>query len=148
MTQKLIDRPSKEQMEAILDALPIEFIFVDAEDRLQYYNKGEKRTMKPPVETLGKDIRTCHRPESVGPTEVMLNAFKNGEKDEDAFWVDGLGIKLLNRFLAFRDKKGTYLGCVEYLLDFSALERLAEENKDAHRFHADQQRPTKLEEIH
>jgi len=25
---------------------------------------------------------------------------------------------------------------------------LAEENKDAHRFHADQQRPTKLEEIH
>jgi DUF438 domain-containing protein len=148
MSQKLIDRLTKEQIEAILDALPMEFIFVDAQDRLQYYNKGEKRSMKPPVETLGEDIRTCHRPESLARTEAMLEAFRKGEKDEDAFWVEGLGIKLLNRFLAVRDGEGNYLGCLEYLLDFTALENLAEGKKDAHRFHADRQRPAKLEEIH
>lgn len=31
---------SKEQLEAILDTLPLEFIFVDDQERLQYANIG------------------------------------------------------------------------------------------------------------
>jgi hypothetical protein len=33
-----------------------------------------------------------------------------------------------------RDESGEYLGCIEYLLDFTALEALAEAKKDSHRF--------------
>ena len=146
MTEKLIDRLSREQLEAILDSLPLEFIFVDEKHRLQYFNKGEKRTRKGPVDILGKDIRQCHKPESLPRTNQMLEDFESGRKDEDQFWIGGLGIKLMNRFLAVRDKSGTYLGCLEYLLDFDALEQLAEERKDSYTFEAGQPHEGKSEE--
>ena len=77
MSQRLIDRLNKEQIEAIFDALPIEFIFVDENDRLQYYNKGETRSRKGPEDILGNDIRNCHSPESLPRTNAMLLCFKN-----------------------------------------------------------------------
>jgi len=40
MSSRLIERLTQDQIEAILDALPIEFIFVDEEDRLQYAASG------------------------------------------------------------------------------------------------------------
>lgn len=134
MSERLIDRLSLDQIEAIFDALPIEFIFVDKNDRLQYYNKGESRSRKGPDGILGNDIRDCHKPESLPRANRMLEDFKNGRRDEDEFWIGGLGTKLLNRFLAVRSKSGEYLGCVEYLLDFSALEKLAEAKKNSHTF--------------
>ena len=137
MTERLIDRLSKDQLEAILDALPLEFIFVDDQDRLQYYNKGEKRSRKAPDNILGRDIRNCHKPESLPRTDQMLDDFKSGVKDEDEFWIEGLGIKLMNRFLAVRDREGRYLGCLEYLLDFTALGQMAETKKDSHKFFPD-----------
>jgi len=148
MTQRLIDRLSKDQIEAIFDALPIELIFVDENDCLQYYNKAETRSRKGPEDLLGNDIRNCHIPESLPRTDEMLNSFKNGEKDEDEFWIDGLGIKLLNRFLAVRDKSGKYMGCLEYLLDFTALDQMAEAKKDSHRFVPKPESSQKPEDIH
>ena len=133
MSERLIDRLSMEQIEAILDVLPLEFIFIDDKDCLQYYNKGEKRSRKGPDEVLGKNISSCHKPESLPRTNQMLEDFKNGKKDEDEFWIDGLGIKLLNRFFAVRNQEGKYLGCLEYLLDFTAMEQMAEDKKDSYR---------------
>jgi len=134
MKKRLIDRLSKDQIEAILDSLPIEFIFVDENDCLQYYNKGNKRSREDQDKILGNSIKSCHKKESFPRLDKMLDGFKDGKTDEDEFWVDGLGVKLLNRFLAVRDPSGKYMGCVEYLLNFTKLEKLAEEKKDAYRF--------------
>lgn len=133
MSERLIDRLSKEQIEAIFDALPIEFIFVDEQDRLQFYNKAETRARKGPDDILGRDIRACHKPASAARTDAMLDGFKSGKTEEDEFWIEGMGTKLLNRFLAVRDKSGKYLGCIEYILDFTATEQLAEAKKDAYK---------------
>jgi hypothetical protein len=148
MSRRLIERLTQDQIEAILDALPIEFIFVDEEDRLQYYNRAETRSRKGPDNILGKDIRKCHKPESLPRTDRMLSEFKSGQRDEDEFWVEGLGIRLLNRFLAVRDKSGKYVGCMEYLLDFTALEKLAEAKKDSHKFVAAPREAKELEKTH
>ena len=78
----------------------------------------------------------------------MLSEFKSGQRDEDEFWIEGLGIKLLNRFLAVRDKSGKYMGCMEYLLDFTALEKLAEAKKDSHKFVAAPREAKELEKTH
>jgi DUF438 domain-containing protein len=131
---RMIDRLSKDQLDAILNALPIEFIFVDENDCLQYCNKAERQAQTSQREILGRDVRNCHKPESLPRTDRMLDDLRSGRKDEDEFWVDGLGVKLLNRFLAVRDDSGKYLGCIEYLLNFTALEELAEAKKDSHRF--------------
>ena len=134
MSKFMIDRLSKEQLEAVLQALPIDFIFVDDKDCLQYYNTRERQEKADDDKILGRDIRICHKPESGPRTEQMFDDFRSGKKDEDEFWIDGLGTKLLNRFLAVRDKEGNYLGCIEYLLDFTAMEQLAEAKKDSHRY--------------
>ena len=134
MPDRMIDRLSKDQLDAILNALPIELIFVDERDRLQYCNKIERQQRMAQGKTLGRDIRTCHKPESLPRTEQMLEDLRTGRKTEDEFWIDGLGVKLLNRFLAVRDESGKYLGCIEYLLDFTALEALAKAKEGAHRF--------------
>jgi DUF438 domain-containing protein len=137
----MIDRLSRDQLDAILNALPIELIFVDEKDRLQYCNKVERQERMSQGETLGRDIRNCHKPESLPRTDRMLEDLRSGKKDEDEFWIDGLGVKLLNRFLAVRDPSGRYLGCIEYLLDFTALEALARAKEGAHRFVSQQKAP-------
>ena len=134
MSERMIDRLSKDQLDALLNAVPMELIFVDERDRLQYCNKVERQRRMAEGKTLGRDIRSCHKPESLPRTEQMLDDLRTGKKDEDEFWIDGLGVKLLNRFLAVRDESGKYLGCLEYLLDFTALEALAKAKEGAHRF--------------
>jgi DUF438 domain-containing protein len=130
----MIDRLSMEQLDAILNALPIELIFVDEKDHLQYCNKAERQERMRQGESLGRDVRQCHKPESLPRTEQMLDDLRSGRKDEDEFWIDGLGVKLLNRFLAVRNESGEYLGCIEYLLNFTAMEELAKAKEGAHRF--------------
>ncbi len=130
--QSLFKNLSKKQLEAILDTLPLEFIFVDEKDRLQYGNKGEKRSRKAPAGIMGKNIRGCHKKESHPRVAALIDNLRSGRKDEEEFWVS-YEQRVLNRFLAVRDKKGKYLGIIEYLLDFKAVERLGEEKKDAYK---------------
>jgi DUF438 domain-containing protein len=123
---------SREQLEGILDALPMEFIFVDANNCLQYGNKGERRSRKAPEGVIGKDIHGCHKKESHPRVDELIENLRSGKKDEDEFWVS-YEQKILNRFLAVRGKNGEFLGIIEYLLDFNAVEKIAEEKKDAYK---------------
>jgi len=128
----MIENLNHEQLAAILDALPIEFIFIDEHEKLLYANKGEKRSRPAPADVIGKDIRECHKPESLPLVEQFISNLKAGKKDEEEFWLLFPDRKILNRFLAVRDKTGKYLGMIEYLLDFKAVEELAEAKKEAH----------------
>ena len=47
---------SKKQVEKIFDALPVELIFVDENDKIRYWNKGEKRRFKVPDKVMGNDV--------------------------------------------------------------------------------------------
>jgi hypothetical protein len=128
----MFENLSREQLEGILDALPMEFIFIDEHERLIYANKGDKRSRPPDADVIGKDMRGCHQPQSLPMVEEFVANLKSGKKDEEDFWILFPGQKILNRFLAERDKSGKYLGMIEYLLDFKAMQELAEAKKDAH----------------
>jgi DUF438 domain-containing protein len=126
----VIENLTNEQLEAILDSLPMNFIFVDENECLIYRNKDTERGA--PSDVFGKDIRGCHKESSLPRLEQMVSDFKSGAKDEDEFWLMGLDRKILNRFLAVRNPEGKYLGMIEYLLDFTAMEELAEAKKDSY----------------
>jgi DUF438 domain-containing protein len=64
--------------------------------------------------------------------EAFIKNLKSGKKDEQEFWVS-YSDRLLNRFIAVRDGNGKYLGLIQYLLDYKALDRLAEEKKGAYK---------------
>ena len=127
----MIENLSRDQLAAILDALPMEFIFIDENEKLLYANKGDKRSRPASPDIIGKDIRSCHKPETLPMVERFVTNLKSGKKDEEEFWILFPDRKILNRFLAVRDNSGKYLGMIEYLLDFKAVEELAEAKKDA-----------------
>ena len=98
-----------------------------------------------PEDRLGKDVRDCHKPESLPRLEKMLSDFKAGKADEAEFWVsvEEIGLKALNRFFAIRDLEGNYLGTMEYLFNFGYIEQIAAEKKGAHVFKSSPENYTK-----
>ena len=130
----MIESLSKEQLEGMFDALPFQMLFIDDNDCVRYWNNSKARLLEPPEESLGKDVRDCHKESSLPRLEKMLSDLKSGKKDEDEFWVihEDWGLKALNCFFAIRDKSGKYLGTLEYLLNFAYINNIAEEKKDAY----------------
>ena len=127
----MIENLKLEQISAILDALPFDIMFVDENDLVQYGNKLGTRLFRFQKDIAGKDIRSCHPKRALPKVEKILADFKSNKADEAAFWSPGLAPKILNRFIALRDSSGKYMGILEYLLDFNAIEQIAEDNKDA-----------------
>ena len=127
----MIENLNLVQISAILDALPFDIIFVDENDLVQYGNKLETRFFRFQKDIAGTDIRTCHPEKALPKVEKILADFKSNEADEAAFWIPSLGPKILNRFIALRDSSGKYMGILEYLLDFNAIEQIKEDKKDA-----------------
>ncbi len=128
----MIENLSLEQISAVLDALPFEMMFVDENDRVQYGNKLGTRLFRFKKESIaGKDIRSCHPKKVLPKVEKILTDFKNNKADEAEFWIPSLAPKILNRFIALRDSSGKYIGILEYVLDFTAIEQIAEDKKDA-----------------
>ena len=132
----MIENLSKEQIKAMFDVLPFQMVFIDENDRIRYWNESKARLTEAPEDSLGRDVRDCHQKTSLPRLEQILSDFKSGKKDEAEFWVvmEDVGLKALNRFFAIRDSEGNYLGTMEYLLNFSYLDQIAEEKKDAYTF--------------
>src|SRR5450756_1893093 len=63
--ESMIDNLNAEQLEAILDTLPMNFIFVDEKERLIYRNKADARTASRAPDIIGEDIRGCHKQSSL-----------------------------------------------------------------------------------
>ena len=141
----MIENLSQEQIKAMFDALPFQMVFIDADDRIQWWNDSKARLMEAPKDRLGKDVRDCHKKESLPRLEKMLADFKSGKADEAEFWivVEEIGLRALNRFFAIRDQEGRYLGTMEYLLNFGTIEQIAEAKKNAHTFRSSPERYTR-----
>ena len=132
----MIENLNAEQLEGMFNALPFQMVFIDENDRIRYWNDSRARLTEAPEDSLGQDVRDCHQESSLPRLEQILADFKSGEKDEAEFWVvaEEIGFRALNRFFAIRDKSGAYLGTMEYLLNFSYIDQIAEEKKDAYIF--------------
>lgn len=128
----MIGNLKAEQVKGILDAMPFEMMFADETDHVVWANKIETRKFRfQGDQVFGKDLRGCHPPATLPKVEKILSDFKSGAADEAEFWIPSLRPRLLNRFLAIRDADGKYLGILEYLLDFAAIDQIAEDKKDA-----------------
>jgi hypothetical protein len=140
----MIENLSREQIKAMFDALPFQMVFIDANDKIRWWNESKARLMEAPKDRLGEDVRDCHKKESLPRLESMLSDFKSGKADEAEFWVvvEEIGLRALNRFFAIRSPEGNYLGTMEYLLNFGAIEKIAEEKKNAHVFRSSPERYT------
>lgn len=115
---------SKEELEAVLDSLPVDISFVDVEDRVKYFNKAEGRIFVRTKAVIGRKVQLCHPQKSVHVVDNILEAFKTGRKDVAEFWIQ-MNKRLIHiRYFAVRDKNKKYLGTLEVTQDITDIKKI------------------------
>ena len=125
----MIENLNKEQLEGILEAIPVEISFVDENDLVKFWNKHETRIFKRPVSVIGKTVQNCHPPRSVDKVNQILSDFKSGKRDSAEFWINLGERKVYIRYFAVRDKAGRYLGTLEATQDITAIKGIEGEKR-------------------
>ena len=120
---------SKEEAEAILDALPVDISFIDKDDRVKYFNKAEKRIFVRTKAVIGRSVQLCHPQKSVHIVNKIIEAFTNGEKGTAEFWITMNNRLVHIRYFAVRDKNGKYLGTMEVTQDLTDLKKIEGERR-------------------
>jgi len=116
------------QLDLVLNNLPLDITFVDAGDRVQYYS-GKERIFPRSPGIIGRSVQNCHPPSSVNVVENILDAFKNGEKDSAEFWIQSEGKFIHIRYFAIRNEDGTYEGTLEVSQEVSGIRALEGERR-------------------
>lgn len=114
-----------EVVSAILQSLPVDISFVDADDKVAYYSDSEHRIFPRSAAVIGREVKNCHPSKSVHIVTEILEAFKGGKRDKAEFWLE-LGGKFIHiQYSALKDANGKYLGCLEVGQDATHLRSLA-----------------------
>ncbi|MCX7030740.1 MAG: DUF438 domain-containing protein, partial [Spirochaetes bacterium] len=122
-------RVSPVELAALLDVLPVDISFVDASDTVRYFNQTKERIFPRAVSVIGRNVRNCHPPQSVGKVVEILDSFRRGERDHADFWIDLHGRFVSIRYFAVRDAFGKYLGCLEVSQDLTGPRSLTGEHR-------------------
>jgi uncharacterized protein len=102
----------------LLDTLPVEISFVDADDRVRYFNKlYDKKIFARTLAVVGRNVRQCHPPKSVHIVEKIISEMKSGKRDDATFWINFGEMYVHISYYAVRDENGKYEGCVEMVHD-------------------------------
>jgi len=120
---------SKEEVEAVLDSLPVDISFVDKEDSVKYFNKAGKRIFVRTKAVIGRKVQLCHPKKSVHVVNNILEAFKTGKKDVAEFWINMNNRLIHIRYFAVRDKNGKYLGTMEVTQDLTDIKKIKGEKR-------------------
>jgi len=120
---------SKEEVEAILNTLPVDVTFVDKEDAVKYFSKAEKRIFYRTKAVIGRKVQLCHPQKSVHIVNEILDAFKAGKKDVAEFWIQKDNRLIHIRYFAVRDKDKKYLGTMEVTQDITDIKKIEGEKR-------------------
>lgn len=118
-----------EQVNLMLQFIPFDLTYVDEQDRVRFYNRGEDRVFPRSAGVIGREVRFCHPPKSVGTVLEILDAFRAGNKDEAEFWIRFKGRMVHIRYFAIRDAVGTYRGVIEVSQDITDIQKLEGEKR-------------------
>ncbi|HHT97292.1 MAG TPA: DUF438 domain-containing protein [Clostridiales bacterium] len=118
-----------EEINSILNTLPIDITFVDKEGRVKYFSQGKERIFARPKTVLGREISNCHPPASVHIVEEIVEDLKSGKKDVEDFWIKMGDKYVLIRYFAVRNDKGEYLGTLEFTQNIAPIQAIEGEKR-------------------
>jgi DUF438 domain-containing protein len=114
----------------VLNTLPIELSFVDADDTVRYFSHELSEKIFPRTRgAIGTKVQSCHPEKSVCMVNRILDAFRAGERDVAEFWIEMGSRKIHIRYWAVRDTDRRYLGCLETVQDVTAIQALKGERR-------------------
>ena len=120
---------TNEEVEAILNSLPVDITFVDKDDVVKFFNKTEKHIFVRTKAVIGRKVQLCHPQKSIHIVNRILEAFKKGERDVAEFWIQKSNRLIHIRYFAVRDKSGKYLGTMEVVQDITDLKKIEGEKR-------------------
>lgn len=113
-----------EQIDLMLQNLPIDVSFVDEFDRVLYYSNNPERIFPRSPGIIGRNVANCHPPKSVHIVQRIVQAFRKKEKKRAEFWLE-LGGKFIHiRYFPVYDAQGNYRGTLEVSQDVTAIRAL------------------------
>jgi DUF438 domain-containing protein len=118
-----------EQLEGLMQYIPIDITFVDDQDKVSYFNDRKERHFPRNPSIIGRLVKHCHPPKSVHIVEKIVNAFKTGLKDNAEFWIQFNDVFLYITYYAVRNKQGKYIGTLEVSQDVTHIKTLQGEQR-------------------
>lgn len=118
-----------EEINAMLNTLPIDITFVDKDNKVKYFTQGKDRIFARPKTIIGRLVENCHPPASVHVVEKIVADFKSGKKDHEDFWLRMGEQYVYIRYYAVRNAAGEYLGTVEVTQDIAPIQKITGEKR-------------------
>lgn len=115
---------------AMLNTLPIELSFVDAENTVRYFSHENHAKIFPRTRgAIGMKVQNCHPQKSVHLVNRILEDFKAGKRDVAEFWINLQGKEVHIRYFPVHGNEGEYLGCLETVQDITPIKALSGERR-------------------
>ena len=118
-----------EQVNLLLKTMPLDLTYVDENDKVIFYNRGEERLFPRSAGIIGREVKFCHPPKSVGTVLRILEEFKKGTKSESSFWINFKGRLIYIRYFAVRDAERNYKGVIEMSQDITDIKKIEGEKR-------------------
>lgn len=107
-----------EQLTALLNTIPVEISFVDADNYNRFFNEGPK-VFKRPGMAIDREVFSCHPPKIEPMVRSIIDDFRNDRRDSIPVWMEKNGRPFLVTYLAVRGEERKYLGTVEIVQDMA-----------------------------
>jgi DUF438 domain-containing protein len=120
---------SLRQLTALLNTLPMDLTFVDADGKVGFFSEGSDRVFARNRAIIGRRVEDCHPPKSVHIVEQVVDDLKSGRRSVAEFWIQMGGRFVHIRYFAVRDDSGEYLGTLEVTQDIAPLRALEGERR-------------------
>lgn len=114
---------SLKELNLILNLLPMELSFVDAQNIVKYYNEGngEEKIFKRTPSAIGRDVILCHPPRVHETVQTIFEQLKSKQKEKEEMWFKTEDKMVHVTYHAVWDEEGKYMGCLEYVQDIKPL---------------------------
>lgn len=120
---------TQEEVNAILNTVPVDMTFVGADNRVKYFTQGKERIFDRPITIIGREVKHCHPPKSVHIVEQIVEELRSGKKDNEDFWIK-MGEQFIHiRYFAVRGKTGEFLGTLEVTQNIKPIIELEGEKR-------------------
>jgi DUF438 domain-containing protein len=122
-----------EELNRLINYLPIDITYVDREDRVRFFSLGKDRIFARTAAIIGRKVQQCHPPASVDRVQRILDDFRAGVRDVAEFWIQAGADQeqqfIHIRYVALRDERGDYQGTLEVTQDVTHIRRLEGERR-------------------
>lgn len=122
---------SVKELNLILNILPMELSFVDANNIVKYYNEGDgsEKVFKRMKSAIGRDMISCHPPRTHEMVKTLVEQLRTGQKEKESMWFEMHNKFIHVTYQAVRDEDGRYMGVLEYVQDILPFLKIESEKR-------------------